>query len=149
MTLEALEQLKCELRSAFERNNVRLAFLFGSQATGQTHAESDTDVAILLPDSLTPMQQHAIRMDLIGAMMDACKSDAVDIAVLNETDPVFRREVTDAGILLFGPPNEASRFVSQVQNEFTATAAERSIQGEALRRRVSQRIAQRHSVASP
>jgi hypothetical protein len=30
-----------------------------------------------------------------------------------------------------------------------ATAAERKVEGEALRRRVSQRIARRHSLASP
>jgi predicted nucleotidyltransferase len=149
MRPQALEQLKTALRPAFERQGVRLAYLFGSQATGQTHAESDTDVAVLLPDTLTPMRQHEIRMDLIGAMMDSCESDAVDIAVLNETDPVFRREVTAAGILLFGPPDEASRFVREVQNEFLATAAERKLQGVALRRRIAERVAQRQAAVSP
>lgn len=148
MTPQAIEQLKNDLRPAFERHEVRLAYLFGSQATGQTHSQSDTDVAVLLPPELDPLQRHEVRMELIGALMDACRSDAVDLALLNGANPVFRREVVKDGILLFGSRRTAITFANDTQREFEATASERKAHRAAVRARVAERIALRQSSAA-
>ena len=39
--------------------DVRLAYLFGSQAQGRAHALSDVDVAVLLAEHLSPLEQVA------------------------------------------------------------------------------------------
>src|SRR5919106_662417 len=39
---------------AFEGEPVIFAYLFGSQATGKTHARSDVDVAVYVEDSVPP-----------------------------------------------------------------------------------------------
>jgi predicted nucleotidyltransferase len=46
---------------------VELVYLFGSQATGQTHTDSDVDIAVLLNDGLTVDERFAARLSLIGA----------------------------------------------------------------------------------
>ena len=57
--------LRPQLECFFRQRPVLLAYLFGSQTTGYTHAESDIDVAVLLDASLTPNERFAERLYFI------------------------------------------------------------------------------------
>ena len=138
MEAAKLEELKTSLRPAFERHGVRLAYLFGSQATGRTHAESDTDIAVLLPKALTSDVQFEARLDLIGAAMDACRSEEVDVAVLNDASPLLCFEVLRHGILLY-KQSEKERVDFQVRTclEYEDTAPLRRKLEAAKRKRIA------------
>jgi predicted nucleotidyltransferase len=93
--------LRPQLEHLFHQHPVLLAYLFGSQATGRTHADSDIDVAVLLNASLTPDERFAERLTLIGALSRLLGTDNVDMVILNEASPLLAYEVLRSGVLLY------------------------------------------------
>ncbi|MFH1392458.1 MAG: nucleotidyltransferase domain-containing protein [bacterium] len=43
-----------QLNKTLEKNQVKLAYLFGSQARGEAHKESDVDIAVLFDEKVNP-----------------------------------------------------------------------------------------------
>jgi predicted nucleotidyltransferase len=108
-----LDVLRPQLVSLFHQHPVSLAYLFGSQVTGQTHAESDVDVAVLLDAALTAETCFAARLALIGALSQLFGTDDVDVVVLNEAAPLLAYTVLRHGVLLYCA-NEDARVEFQV-----------------------------------
>jgi hypothetical protein len=73
-------------------NEVLAVYLYGSQATGQAHALSDVDVAILLCANLSEERQWEIQERCASRW-----SDLLDIRVINLAPLPFRYEVTANG----------------------------------------------------
>ncbi len=78
------------------RYALRLIAVFGSAVRGQTHAESDVDVAVLTAKKLTP----AKRLALWGELSRLFPRD-VDLSVINYIDPVVAFQIAREGIILF------------------------------------------------
>ena len=137
MSPEAIEQLKNDLRRSFERHEVRLAYLFGSQATGNTHPNSDTDIAVVLPRHLGPKERFAVRLELTDSAARACGSDDVDVVILNEAPPLLRFEVLRDGIILYSLSDQ-ERIDYQVRTcaNYEDTAPLRSLLARTLRDRI-------------
>jgi predicted nucleotidyltransferase len=57
--------------------DVRLAVLFGSQASGRTHAGSDADVAVALDGDMSSGRRGELSARLSGAL--GCEVDVVDL----------------------------------------------------------------------
>lgn len=83
------------------RENVLLAYLFGSQARGRSWAESDIDLAVLLTDRPDDGACLDARLDLLGGLMDQLETDEVDVLILNQAPPALRHAVLSDGIELF------------------------------------------------
>jgi len=91
------------LDSLAQRHGIRLLLLFGSTISGQTHAGSDIDLALLLYDSrLNFAARSALHQDL----QHLFPQREIDMAILNHADPLFLRKVTEQCRLLFGNPTE-------------------------------------------
>ncbi len=69
-----------------------VAWLFGSRASGRVHARSDIDIAVLFAPETTPEERERWRLELIGRLSAAYRSDAIDLAVLNDAPPLLRYE---------------------------------------------------------
>jgi predicted nucleotidyltransferase len=76
---------------------LRLAVMFGSQATGRAGAGSDVDVGILPVD---PAMTLAEELALASALSAASGAE-VDLVRLDADDPVLGREVARAAVCLF------------------------------------------------
>ncbi|REJ85543.1 MAG: nucleotidyltransferase domain-containing protein [Acidobacteria bacterium] len=89
---------------------VAAAYLFGSQAEGRSHRESDVDVAVLLPWSEASDSEQAFehRLRLITDLSQALGTDAVDVVVLNQASPLFGRAVVQRGVRIFVGDAEAA-----------------------------------------
>ncbi len=98
MDLDAFRQ---PLQGLFQQYPVRLAYIFGSQATRRTHPNSDVDVAVLLDESLTPDERFAERLRLLGDLSRICGTDNVDLVMLNEASPLLAYETLRHGVLLY------------------------------------------------
>ena len=94
MDLDAFRQ---PLQGLFQQHPVRLAYLFGSQATQRTHPSSDIDVAMLLDESLTPDERFAERLKLLGDLSRIFGTDHVDLVMLNEASPLLAYETLRHG----------------------------------------------------
>ena len=122
-----------QLGALFRPYPVQLAYLFGSQATGGTHAESDVDIAVLLDASLTADERFTEQLALIGTLSDLFGTDHVDVVVLNEASPLLAYEVLRNGVLLYCP-NDDTRVDFQVRAlcAYEDTASLRNLLAEAM-----------------
>ena len=85
---------------------IRLPLQFGSSVTGRVHPRSDVDLGVLLErPPLTPAE-HA---ELLHELQRLFPDREVDMAVLNHTDPLFLRKVTESCRLLLGAPADLQR----------------------------------------
>lgn len=116
---EVVRRLKEAAPLAFEDEPVVFAYLFGSRATGRTHARSDVDVAVYLDPSVTPELAFKLRLRLPNRTLDASGVGNVEVAVLNELPlPVRGRAVRD-GIVIYSRDEPARiRFESRTLREF-------------------------------
>jgi predicted nucleotidyltransferase len=132
-----LDALRPALGRLFSERGARLAYLFGSQAIGQTHDESDVDVAVLPREGLTQDEQWTERLELIGALSSVFQTDHVDLVLLDGAPPLLAYEVLRTGVLLHCP-DEATRIEFQVRTlrEYEDTAPLRRLLAEAMRERL-------------
>ena len=97
MDPQKLEQVKAIITSHPE---IKLAYLFGSQATGIIGPMSDYDFAFYI-DGLDSAQRFDLRLKLDHELSKILHVDAVDIVVLNDTDaPELTYDIIREGIVL-------------------------------------------------
>lgn len=132
-----LDTLSPQLEHIFRQRPVQLAYLFGSQATGQTHADSDVDIAVLLNDGLTGDERFAERLSLIGALSQVFRTDHVDVVILNEASPLLAYEALRYGVLLYCVEEDARiEFQVRTLRVYEDTAPLRHLLAEAMAERV-------------
>lgn len=75
------------------------AYLFGSEADGRSHRESDVDVGILLDRNLFPSSKDRFekRLALISELERGLKGRMVDVVILNDAPPQLARHVVTRG----------------------------------------------------
>ena len=79
-----------------ERNDVALAFLFGSFASGTMTARSDIDIGILFHELPDIYAINNIKEDLSGLL-----KKEVDVVALNDASPILNMQVLKKGSLVF------------------------------------------------
>lgn len=85
-----------------QSDGVVSAYLFGSQAHGRAHRESDVDVGVLLDRQVYPLaaDRFEARLRLIGHLQAAVKRQ-IDLVILNDAPPqLVRRIMTDGRRLM-------------------------------------------------
>jgi predicted nucleotidyltransferase len=93
-------------------------YLFGSQAAGRAHRESDVDVAVLLRWDVYPTSRERFeaRLRLITDFATALGRHDVDLVVLNDAPPLLGRHVVTTGRRLLCTDSEADHaYVRDVQ----------------------------------
>lgn len=99
--IDSIEALLPALREACNRYEVALAYLYGSQARGQTGPLSDVDIAILF-QSEAPKPQRVERLPhFTSEAMRIFKRPDVFVVDLADATPLLRYQVYHDGSLLF------------------------------------------------
>ncbi len=90
-----------KVKPIFESNSaIKLAYLFGSQANGNTGPMSDYDFAVYL-DEKDKNKMFEIKLELMGKLSLVLKSDNIDVVVLNLTEsPELKYDIIKNGILI-------------------------------------------------
>lgn len=90
-----------------EKYHLSLVLLFGSQATGKTHAQSDVDIAIRAFHALRPRELAGLAYDLSQAL----QTKKVDIVDLHNAPPLLLAQIARFGQLLYEQePSTCTRF---------------------------------------
>ena len=90
------------LESWCQKNLVLIAVLFGSQATGKTHARSDVDLAIWTKRPFVPDDKLRWLVEL-----EAIFANAVSLVLVSpELDPILGFEIVKQGRLLYEQTDE-------------------------------------------
>lgn len=80
---------------------VKLAYLFGSQATGNVGPLSDVDVAVYL-DGLNRTDRFRLRLELMAELSGALQRNDVEVVVLNDARrPAFKYHVIADGVIVY------------------------------------------------
>ncbi len=102
-----------------EQPDVRLAYLFGSQARGTAHRLSDVDVAVLLAPELSQAQMGEASIRLTGDLMGLLHGNDVDVVILNRAPLLMQHEVLRDGRLLFATADEVrARFAEDTYRRY-------------------------------
>jgi len=83
---------------ALRRYNPVAVYLFGSRARGDARADSDLDLALLLPDGRSLPASE--RIDLIN-LLEGLAGERVDLLLLNSASLPLQFEIIKAGVILF------------------------------------------------
>ena len=96
---------------------VASAYLFGSQAEGRAHRESDVDVGVLLHFERYPTAQARFEARLLlHADLGAALQCDVDVVILNDAPPLLARHIVVHGRRVFCADAEADHaFVRDAQ----------------------------------
>lgn len=115
MTKRTIQQIK-KVFAGFKQ--VKLAYVFGSQATGKTGPLSDYDFAVYL-DEKDKAKMFDIRLKLMAQLGLLLKTDAVDLVVLNTADsPDLRYAIIKDGKLLLEKEPYKLLVEPQISNEY-------------------------------
>lgn len=80
---------------------IKLAYLFGSRATGKEGHLSDYDFAIYI-DGKNKNRMYEIKFDLIDRISRLLKTDNIDVVILNLADkPELKYSIIQEGKLIF------------------------------------------------
>jgi predicted nucleotidyltransferase len=102
--------------------NVKLIYLFGSFASGEEHANSDLDIAILPVKALDNLTRWQIAQDLACAL-----NIDVDLVDLNTASTVLCQQVITQGQLLWGNSDDDDAFAVKTMSMYQHLQTERSM----------------------
>ncbi len=134
------EEIVVRLRAYFEeREEVVVAYLFGSVARGRAGKLSDIDVAILVDESLIRPVRYGYRADILTDLMGRLHTNKVDLVVLNKVSPLLAHEAVRNGELIFCRNSERRvAFETDAFRRYVDTEPLRRIQGQYLDRRIAE-----------
>lgn len=89
--------LKKDMPALALHYGLKLVVLFGSRATGKTHAQSDLDVAILPEPELSFSDENHLSSEI--ARISGIKD--VEIVNLKIAGPILLKNIMDSGITLY------------------------------------------------
>lgn len=97
----AIEEYLPRLAEVFEEYKVILAYLYGSQATGNARPLSDVDIAILFSEEV-PERERFGRLCHLGAMlMGVFHRNDVNVVDLEEAPPLLKNNVRVGGRVIY------------------------------------------------
>lgn len=96
-----LQQLEQRLRDFLSGvKGVKLAYLFGSTARGESNCLSDIDIAVLFDNALLRKEAFDPQVELISELTCLLKTDNVDLVVLNDSPLLLTYNIIREGIIL-------------------------------------------------
>ncbi len=134
----SIKEIGAALNRVFQkRDEVRVVYLFGSQARGTVANSSDIDIGVLLNEDFVKESVYGYRADLTAELISLLRTDKVDLVVLNHAPPLLAHSVIlDGIVLLCKDESERIAFEVKMLNRFLDTAPLRKRQNEYLKKSV-------------
>ena len=126
--LENFDHYQQALNETFERHQVVLAYLYGSQARGKAGPLSDVDVAVLFDSNVPESERFSHLLHIIGELGRVFHRNDVYVVDLAEASPLLRHRVYYDGQLLYCTDNAVRvRFEIQSLRDYVDTEPLRKI----------------------
>lgn len=78
-----------------------LVLLFGSEASGKAHKNSDLDIAVMFEQSAF---DRARLLDLVNVFAGVFQERKIDLGLINGADPLFLKKLLESCKLIHGDP---------------------------------------------
>ncbi|MEX0909816.1 MAG: nucleotidyltransferase domain-containing protein [Candidatus Paceibacterota bacterium] len=97
------DQIKQTVASYFTDQPVSFMYLFGSQVTGNVHAESDVDIAVYFDSTVDISEVINMKIKVITLVAKALNvsEDIINITVIQDAPAFLRYVIVKEGILLY------------------------------------------------
>jgi len=98
--------LREKLLEIIKKYDLKLLLLFGSQANGQIHKESDVDLAFLSEKKLSFKDEILLNTEFCNIF----RTNRVDTVDLKKADPLLKHEIAKNYQLLYGTKEDLFEF---------------------------------------
>lgn len=109
-----VKKYRQKLSQIFEENDVILAYLFGSEAKGASHRESDVDIGVLFNKKARPKDYLKKEGKLIEFFSEIFPEREINIVNLNIASPLLKQVAILEGNLLY-QRGDLDRILFQIQ----------------------------------
>lgn len=109
-----IKDYKQKFDKIFKQNQVILAYLFGSEAKGTSHKESDIDIGILFGKNVNSKDYLRLEGKLISFFSGIYPNKEINIVNFNIASPLLRQTAILEGKLLYAR-NKLTRILFQIQ----------------------------------
>lgn len=125
-------------KQIFRNFNIKLAYLFGSRAKGNTAKESDFDIAVLFKNS--PADLLALKeLTFLSLELDKFIPGKLDIVSLNDAPLLLKYEVVAHGQVLYCEDEaERIKFEVSIIKEYIDEEPIRNLYNQAFYKRILQ-----------
>jgi len=89
------------MKKIFKENKVILAYLFGSEAKGTSHEESDVDIGVLFDEDVKTEDYLRLEGRLIEFFSEIYPKKEINIVNLNIASPLLKQAAILEGKLLY------------------------------------------------
>ncbi|MCG2829205.1 nucleotidyltransferase domain-containing protein [Methanothermobacter sp. K4] len=101
-----------------KRDEVSIAYLFGSTARGDKGTLGDFDIGVLLKETLKGYDELSFQLELIDELVSALRTDRVDLVIMNRAPLSLNYNIIRDGIVLKDSEEERVRFEGRVMSEY-------------------------------
>lgn len=109
------QNLKSSIRALAEKYNLTLVLLFGSQAGGVIHKESDVDIAFVPERTLSVNDEVRINYELTAVF----GRNDIDTVNMRTAQPLLLQQIMDGATVLYEKTGlEFSRYEAYAQRRF-------------------------------
>jgi len=96
------------------KDNVILAYLFGSTVRGDTGKLSDVDIGVMLDENLSKKDRFDLELKLTGEIAILIKNNKIDLVVLNEAPLLLAYNIIKSGIILKSDETQRVKFETKI-----------------------------------
>jgi len=100
-TTSLVETLKANIGSILESYPIKLAYLYGSAAAGNSTPLSDVDIALVADRELIPRERLKLMLEVQVELADRCDIRNADVRIINDAPLIFKGRVACHGVLLY------------------------------------------------
>lgn len=99
MTKEISRKVEKKIKKIANKYGIRLLLIFGSQVSKKTHQLSDIDIGVLFKNNQINLERYS---NLLNDLQEIFPEKEVDLAIVNNADPLFLAKIVENCQLLFG-----------------------------------------------
>ena len=94
------------LKKIAKKYKIKLILMFGSEVNKKTHKMSDVDIGVLLEKSGFSFTKYSSLMENFQKIFPGRE---IDLAIINNADPLFLKKIFENCQLLFGKKEELAK----------------------------------------
>lgn len=140
--LGAILSKQAEMNDVFRKNNVFLAYIFGSVANEKADLMSDIDFAVVFNNNISKDEQFEREMTLAGELGRLFETNKIDLVNLERSaSPVLKHSAVFFGKMVFN--DDSSRrlsFERKIFQEYEDTKRLRSVQFSIMKKHLKEGV---------